>query len=245
DRFLRVVGEVLTDSGVKAERVSHLQYAAMATIRVDDHGESYVTPDVPLLLRRWQAADAAGISAFSLNENYAHVWSAAALTRSPVVNRPGANGAVNMHPRRLIPRLHASAPDLRHLIPCEWYADDGQPTPDQESEVLAAYPLADGDHHVPRRFRNRKPAGWVYARTIVAGDHAWQSSRLDDRMEWLEPLTASVAGALDLSLCQITWRAQPRERLAQVARICAEPGPAELGTSFDVAARRIARYLTP
>jgi hypothetical protein len=242
DAVLRHVRASLTAKDVSARLLSHLDYSSAVTLHRDDRGRSIVTPDVPVMLRRWCTSASSALSAFSLNEHYAHLWSAVALTESRVINRPDHSGQVTSHPRSLISRLWANAPELRALVPHEWYCDSFVPSPAVEFEALNPFPnetLAD----VPKRVRHRKPQGWLFARVTVVGESAWQASRFDHCLEWLCPLTLRIAAALNLSFCQVIWRVAPRTLSAYIARVSPEPSAADLQPLLDRTCSALADFL--
>ena len=184
DAVLCRLQEILTERNVTAPILSHLDYSSITTVYREDHAT--VTPDVPIVVRQWRGTASPAVSIFDVNELYAHLWSAVALAKSRVINRPTPFGHVILPPRSLVPRLWANAPDLRPLIPHEWYCDSLVPSATVEFETLQSLPnetLAE----LPKRVRHRKPTDWIFARVTVVGETAWQASRFDHCLDWYTP----------------------------------------------------------
>jgi hypothetical protein len=183
-----------------------------------------VEPDLPMLLRPAappipnRDSDAIFLS----GESLATLWAAAALLRSPVLNRPSprgfeagwsSSGAITERraQARVAPEIYARAqsdagpPDRR-----PWAVED------MRGRTRRWINADTGD--APYRARPViEDEG--YERVIVLNDRAWRSTMLELDRFGLEARSIEIARNLGLGFVAVTWGLDPRLEQARLARI--------------------------
>ena len=239
--------EALQFRGVQCEYLDGVSAATAFTIRVDDTGVG-VCPDVPLFLRAsaWGGdASASDDERFLREEAYATLWAAAALSRSPVINRPTSTGPVGrltvsgIASRTGIPmtdvhrELYVSDPAMAvgRLDPPMWGEDS-----EFRTREFAALP-----QHSPARLRSVVPDA-CYEIVSTVGARAFSVTD-DPRSRQLGLLDRSLAMAdsLGLNFATVTWSVSADDALP--ARVNAQPDTAEMYTCIDAVVAALSEEL--
>lgn len=199
---------------LKGRRVVHLDgpgASRLFTVRVGRDATS-VEPALPMFVRAsaWYYNDGAAEAdeRFQRAESYASFWAAAALSPSPVINRPNGNGALGRltaaelsirlksDPVAAIRELHASGPDQVSGASDSLWGED--------SNFLTA-PVTEMRPGTPLRARELNPCA-LYEIVTVVGLRAF-SATTDSRTAELDLIGRSVKHAQDLGLhfATLTW----------------------------------------
>lgn len=186
--------------------------------------ETRIEPDLPMLLRPTAPPipNRESDAVFLGGESLATLWAAAALARSPVLNRPStrgfeagwsSSGAVTERraKARVAPEIYARAqsdagpPDER-----AWAVED------MRGRTRRWVGADTGD--APYRARPViEDEG--YERVIVLNQQAWRSTTLDLDHFGLEGLSIEIARNLGLGFVAVTWGLDPALENARLARI--------------------------
>ncbi|QEX20733.1 hypothetical protein FRZ61_06520 [Hypericibacter adhaerens] len=203
--------------------MEHEDAGRMFTI-VGEADATRVEPDLPMLLRPTSPPipnrDAG--ARFLSGESHAALWAAAALARSPVLNRPTLQGfeagwcysaAITERRARaaMAPELYArdeadaGPPDDR-----SWAVEDVRGRarrwvrPDTGDAPYRARPVIEDE---------------AYERVVVVNRQAWRSTLAALDGFDLEGRSIAIAGELGLGFAVVTWGLDPRLAQARLARI--------------------------
>jgi hypothetical protein len=223
--------------------------ARLFTIRVDDDG-AHVFPDVPLFIRASAWSDDKATSEderFLRAEAFATLWAAAALCKSPVINRPTPAGSVGRLTISAIAsrmgactgsayrELHVSDPAiaLGKINPPIWGEDIDFRT--RELSALRA--------NVPARVRSvTLDAG--YETISIVGARAFAATNDPrTRRAGLLARCIEIVARFDLHFATVTWMVG--DDGAVPVRLNAEPSAAELRTCLDAVLEGLCQDLHP
>jgi hypothetical protein len=205
--------------------------ARLFTIRVE-RGETTVEPDLPIFLRATSppAVRAGFDDAFLHGESLATLWAAAALCRSPVINRPttyalagniSASAAINERRAGIYSgnievfagsRPCPPEPDSASGFPFrkQWYAQaqgDWRATPWQEASRNGVYRA---------RWASVDPA---YDIVVVLGAQTWRCTTVPLDHLGLEQRSRAICGRLKLQFAALIWDIAPDLQSAALARV--------------------------
>jgi hypothetical protein len=249
DQLARHLHEAASSRGLRCAHLDGPSAARMFTITVDEDG-ARVWPDIPLFVRASAWHDDGGASSderFLRNEAYATFWAAAALCKSPVINRPARRSSLGrltvsaIAPRMGSPagnghrELYVSDPAmaLERLDPPIW----GEDIDFRTKEISALRPK------VPARLRTVDPDA-CYETIAIVGTRAFAAA--DDqhsRRYGLMARSAEIAARFGLHFATITWMVSAAT--ATPVRMSAEPNMAELRTCRDAVLECIWEDLRP
>ncbi|RZB13785.1 hypothetical protein StrepF001_42175 [Streptomyces sp. F001] len=222
---------------------ARLTDAARAMTITQDGPAATVDPPAALLLRplRPQPAMSDADDRFSWSEAFATVWSAAALTDRPVVNRPGEWGwsartsasAVVTHRRTGLDGeaaeayWHAMRPDPEfgfHQSLDDWRLVEAGEAPFGRSRAL------------------RRPRGWE--QVIVVGTDAFRVTTADLGARDLESDSLRATARLGLSFAAVSWAIPDGDEPAVLARVNPFPTFPDCRPVLTDVARALIRWLT-
>lgn len=243
DGVLGRVRDELERRGQAAAVLTPSAYAQRISVAISGR-TARVEPDVPLLLRSRDEADAAGADAVA-----EALALAGALSASPVVNRPALGLPAAPSSREAIDCLMSSGRMRPPLLLAERRSGGGPV--DHAAFEQEPLPGPDGGGHgAAVRFRERMPPGWVYQKVLVVGDQCWLYHETVAAAPEIRRLSLETAAAAGLAFCCLYWRALllgPGTgglpvRLA-LARVSAQPTEAELADMADTAVSAVADLL--
>lgn len=197
DRFVQDRG-----CRAKCECVSLEAWGRQVSVKND--GVVRVYPDIPMLLRPLRGV-ATNIEEdrFVWNENFALVWSAAALCEAPVFNRPGELGW------GAGASYSASITDLRRgdvAAHTEWLWFRQPP----QSNNLLHQDLGNwltvnqpSDNATIRSRKLPRCRGWE--QVVVVDNRAWRATSVDIGVVDMEERSIAAARALDLRFACVSW----------------------------------------
>lgn len=205
DAFSAVFASIADDRGRRVERMRLSAFARSVTINHDAAG-ARVTPDSPMLLRPLQgiAGAASDDERFQWGEEFAVLWSAAALNSSPVVNRPcewgtagrAAFSAVVTDQRGLARSFSPEA--FSHDL---WMGESGfEFHQDLDSWRHTTTPEA---HSFVRSRRLPPMRGWE--QVVVVGDFGLRVTMAGIGPYLIDVRSVQIAKLLALGFCVISW----------------------------------------
>ena len=247
DRVTDAVVAACALRGIRSERMTQEQYSRSVTITMKD-GLCSVEPDLPAFVRRDAHRAGTGRAAsFARGEAFATVWSALAMSRSQVVNRPASTGPVDLESATQLAILRTAPGGDPLTIPVEHFASSAQDIADghERSALTYRFTPADDDDlaRMPHRFRARIPESWVHQQVVVVGERAWLRNDSHGDLDWLHRLSVEAAGRLGLRLCVLLWRISARQHCAELARVGSHPSAELLGDLLSVASSAIVEDL--
>jgi hypothetical protein len=186
-----------------------------------------VLPDVPMLLRLppHPVPLLDGDEAFHRGERMAMLWAAAALSRSPVINRPGAGGfAGRCSPSAALTEIRAGVfagrQEVFSRVPPPPAGDPGGRLwclQDTGTYATACWP------HVPvgaGPYRARQvEADEEYELVTVVGERAWRASTVPLESLALEARSVALVAALELTFAVVTWGISRQRAGGVMARV--------------------------
>lgn len=187
-----------------------------------------VEPEVPIMLRPRTAPPRAMTpdERFLRGEAWATLWAAAALAKSPVINRPGPFGAEGRwSPSGAVTEARAAAPATAELFLSQRRRS---PPPDARPWAIEPYGAAArrwlkaGGVSALGRARPLLK-GERYECVTVLGDQAWRGSTVDLPALELEARSIEAARKLDLAFVTVTWGIDAAHDAARLARIAPYP----------------------
>jgi len=223
--------------------------ARLFTIRVGEGG-AHVSPDIPLFIRAsaWPRQEGASEDErFLRREAYATFWAAAALCKSPVINRPAGRSSMarltisaiasrmGLRPGDKHSELYVSKPAmaLGRLDPPIW----GEDIDFRTSEISALRP------DVPARLRT-VDVDARYEIVSIVGTRAFAAT--DDprtRRGGLPARSRKMAAHFGLHFASVTWMVNADT--ATPLRVSGEPSMAELRTCRDAVLEGLCEDLCP
>jgi hypothetical protein len=233
----------------RRHRVSHLDGPSAAhlfTIRVESNSTS-VAPPVPIFVRAsawwYDQAPQDPDYGFLRAEEYATFWAATALSRAPVINRPGRYGAVG----RMTSGAIASALNLQPELACsESYASgpevvEGADDIWGEDANYVSAPIKDLQARIPVRARKVNPNA-LYEIITVVGTSAFAATD-DSRTAELDLICQSLALArkANVHFATITWTID--DTGATPVRLNAEPVEPELRYTWNEVCQALCKDL--
>jgi hypothetical protein len=239
DIFCEAVQELVKQKGYTSAILDVCDAARIFSISVAS-GKSYVTPDIPVILRIPPQAPIRNSfdDSFIYGECLATLWAATTLSKSTVINRPTANSLWgNVSYSSNLTKLKAgytssnlncnievfssqvpSSPQT--LLNKQWYLQD-----------LTSYNTA-ADPEIPEGVGPYR-ASWVYSNleyeiVVVLEDKAWRCTNTKLEHLQLEEKSISLLRNLDLVFGTITWSIDSNLENADVARINPYPSLPEI-----------------
>jgi len=234
DELLRALAAACQSRAARHVLLSPLDLCRLVTVRNRD-GVPSVSPDLPLIFRQtFREWPRSRNDQFLRLEEYAHLWAALSLMRSPVVNRPTIEGMHSSNPQSAQAKLLRLATLYPGLVPAEVYAsvdsfDRGRYEVASLTKFIPEDDIDDPVSTQTYRARRRLPPGWLYLQTIFCGESVWVKHDSYGNLDWLRIHTRTIAENLGLHLGVIYWRAQPLLGRAEVARVVPYPSALLLG----------------
>ncbi|MGB8842345.1 MAG: hypothetical protein WCC64_14895 [Aliidongia sp.] len=235
----------LETKGHQVFRLDGMSAARIFSINLRS-GATSVEPSLPMFVRPsawWHQGTETADERFLRAEAYATFWAAAALSSSPVINRPGRNGYVGRMTWGAIastlnssdgtPELHASGPEA--------IADPGEEIWGEDADFRVA-PLANLRHGLPIR-AHKVGINALYEIVTVVGQRAF-SATSDPLSSGLDLVSQSLAIArrVGVSFATVTWAVD--ERGAVPVRLNAAPEESELRYAWSEVVDALCEELT-
>jgi hypothetical protein len=236
----------------KGRRVARLDGPAAArlfTVRVGPDSTS-VVPSVPMFIRAsawWcNTPEESPDIRFLRAEAYATFWAAAAVSRAPVINRPGRDGpigrmtrgaivsALDGHPGEPAGETFASGPEV--------IGDGDDSVWGEDVEFLAA-PIAHLRRGVPVRASKVNPAA-LYEVVTVVGGRAFAATEDLRTDHWELPgRSLALVRQAGVHFATVTWAVE--ENGATPVRLNAAPEESDLRYRWNEVAEALCEDLTP
>jgi hypothetical protein len=235
DVLAHAMSECAELGGVSVEFIGPQQFSRLASVRVGPGG-CEVLPNAALIVRAFseQASTSDPNRDFAAAESSAMIRAVAALTSSPVMNRPTVTSFAGCWLGNVV-RDIGTEPAFSTCVRSETYVGHSHPWPTPvEVQDLGTYAtgyeresvLGDGP------WRLRKPVSKGYYVTVTAaGEQTWLLGSVLSGSELIRDRTCEIARALALDLVSVSWcvSAEEPDTTPQVGRIDAFPSPAHLG----------------
>ena len=234
DELAKDILHVARSSGHKAVMMNMIEASRMFSISVSDNNIA-VDPDVPIFLRVPQTPTIRESfdKAFQFGECLASIWAAAAMIKSPCINRPTPHGFTG--------RLSASVviTELRTCIAKpsnEVYSRRIPLQLDHGENEWCIQDTATGDIAIlPKRPKGQGPykarkinRGVKYEVIVVVGACAYRSTDAPIKHLRLEQKSVKIMKNLDLTFGTVTWYVSSDGTTASVARINPFPSMEEV-----------------
>lgn len=233
DQLAFQLHEAVSRRGRRAVFVDGPSAARMFTITIDQSGE-HVSPDVPLFLRAsawWGDNATSEDERFLRSETFSALWAAAALCRSPVINRPTPAGSLS---RLTVSAIASSMGACTGNAHRELYVSDpaiarGRIDPPIWGEDIEfrTRELSALRANVPARVRSIT-LDVDYQTILVVGPRAFTAA---GNPADLLSRSVEIAAHFDLHFASVTWMIGTDGAIP--VRLSADPVAAELETNID------------
>ena len=249
DPFPHAFAAYAADQGAAAERLTAAELACLLSISVAD-GRATLSPTRPLLLRPLRGPGPASEEEdrFVWSETFAAVWSLAALSPCPVVNRPDEWGWVSrsvfsgaLTERRS--RASVAAPEVF------WQGHAPAEAEAMLHQDLATWLTVDSFDPTPasaRQVRSRRfPACRGWEQVIVVGRQAWRVTSAPIGAWSIEEESIAATAALGLSFATVSWGLPEDGGPPVLGRINPHPSLLECRPVWADVRRALLRTLLP
>jgi len=246
DAVIQAVRQVCHRRRKLAKGLSRRELARSVTIKCDDGGQ-IVEPDRPTLLRRDPSG---GIRSrdetFIRSEEYAQLWAACALMKSPVINRPAMDAFLDADRRLAIVTLARLDSGPSSFVPDESYISTINIQADALGDVdnlCTDFVVDIPATGLPHRIRPSASDGWVYVQVTVVGDRSWIRNDSYGNLDWLRDQSLLVGRLLGLQFLSVFWRAWPMTFRAELMRVQTCPTGPQLDSQLEVVAETLVDLL--
>lgn len=234
DRLASEVVQIAREHGHTAFIFNVCEAARLFSIHIDS-GQASIEPDLPLFLRMpsQPVLRTSFDASFQYGECLATLWAAAALSKSPVINRAGVNGLLGRASySSALTELRAGVTGgatevFSRDVPSppepgkqQWYIQD---TITYRTTAWPTIPEGTGPYRA--RWADPDPA---YEVVVVLGHQAWRCTIVPlDHLE-LQQKSIFVIQKLGLNFGAVTWSISPDLKCATLVRVNPFPSMGEV-----------------
>jgi len=226
DTFSAALGVYASGRAVTWRRIRLGEFARTLTVE-HENARAKVWPETPLLLRPLRGAGTADEETrFCWNEQFSTLWSAAALTSKPVINRPnecGWGGRITFSSALTEQRCHGAV-----AAPESYWHGLPPPADGMFHQDLTTWTTVESpgeDAYVRSRLLPRC-RGWD--QVIVVGKSAFRVTAADLGSWAIEEESLTVAASLRLEFATVSWAIPEEGTRGVLARVNPFPALAEV-----------------